>query len=502
MAIPASQIVEVIPRLLSAAGNDLVLNGLMLTKNASIPLSSIAMTFGDPDSVGAFFGMDSDEYALSVVYFKGNKNSLAKPERFMIGRRVDNADNAWVRGAAAGFSLETLKAVTDGALDITIDDNAVSVTGVDLSGAASFSEAATLLQTAIAAKASDTTVTYSSLFKAFTVRSGTTGANSAISYARSPAAGTDLATLLNLTEATGAVLSQGTAAMSVAENFNAIRAVTDNWASFTTLWEADAEEMVELDAWAASRPVQYLYVPWTHAATATVQGSAADPSSVLHEANAGASLKPVYAPSADYAVMVLGMIASINWNQKNSTISLAFKAQDGLAATVNDGATATVLTDKGYNFYGNYSTRNDNFVFLYDGAMFGDYGYADPFINAIWLNNAIQVSIMNGLTSVNRVPYNDPGYTLVRAWIMDVVKRAQMNGVIEAGITLSEGQKAELAREAGLDIAAYLDSDGFYLQILDPGAAVRAKRGSPLVSLWYTYGGSVNRISLTSTAIV
>ncbi len=502
MAIPASQIVEVTPRLLSAAGNDLVLNGLILTKNQSIPLSSIAMAFGDPDSVGSYFGLDSDEYALSVVYFKGNKNSNAKPERLMIGRRVDETASAWIRGAAFNEPLANLKAVSDGALQLSIDSVSISVTGVDFSAANSLSDAATILQTAIRAKSSAATVAYSSLTRAFVISSGTKGADSAIGFATASSAGTDLAALMNLTEAAGAVLSQGSAAMTVAENFNAIRAVTDNWVSFTTLWEADAEEMVAFDAWACSFPVQYFYVPWTHAATALVQGSKVDPSSVMAQANAGASLKPVYAPSADYAVMVLGMIASIDWNRKNSTISLAFKAQDGLAATVNDGTTSTTLMDKGYNLYGNYSTRNDNFVFLYDGAMFGDYGYADPFINAIWLNNAIQVSIMSGLTTVGRVPYNDPGYTLVRAWITDVIKRAVNNGVIEAGISVSDSQKAELFREAGLDITPYLDSDGYYLQVLDPGAAVRAKRGSPIVSLWYTYGGSVNKISLTSTAIV
>ena len=79
MAIPASQIVSVNPRVIEAGGNDLVINGLFLTENSRIPLSSIAMTFPTADSVGAYFGLDSAEYAAARIYFQGYDNSFTKP---------------------------------------------------------------------------------------------------------------------------------------------------------------------------------------------------------------------------------------------------------------------------------------------------------------------------------------------------------------------------------------------------------------------------------------
>ena len=85
---------------------------------------------------------------------------------------------------------------------------------------------------------------------------------------------------------------------------------------------------------------------------------------------------------------------------------------------------------------------------------------------------------------------------------MDPIARAQGNGVIDPGVQLSEAQKAELFREAGMDITSYLDTDGYYLQVQDAGASVRVSRQSPAVSLWYTYGGSVNKIDIPSTLIL
>ena len=44
--------------------------------------------------------------------------------------------------------------------------------------------------------------------------------------------------------------------------------------------------------------------------------------------------------------------------------------------------------------------------------------------------------------------------------------------------------------------------NGFVIRIDDPGASVRVNRESPTISLWYTYGGGVNRLEIASTAIL
>ena len=168
-----------------------------------------------------------------------------------------------------------------------------------------------------------------------------------------------------------------------------------------------------------------------------------------------------------------------------------------------DENAAAILEKKNCNYFGNFATRNAEFVFMYPGVLSAsDYGFIDPYVNSIWLNNRLQAALMDGISSVGRVPYNTRGYTMIAAWLMDPVNEGRNNAAIEPGVVLSERQKSEVMNEAGLDISSELWTQGYYIQVLDPGADVRAQRGSPVVSLWYTYGGAVQKIEVASTAIL
>jgi hypothetical protein len=114
----------------------------------------------------------------------------------------------------------------------------------------------------------------------------------------------------------------------------------------------------------------------------------------------------------------------------------------------------------------------------------------------------MQVSIMNGLTQAGRVPYNERGYTLIRAWLQDPINRAKNNGTIDAGVSMSESQKAQVYNETGKDLSNELFTEGYAVLVEDAGAAVRVGRQSPNISVYYTYGGSINRVEVASTAIL
>lgn len=495
MAIPASQIVKINPRVVQASGTDLVLNGMFLTTNALIPTGGV-MGFSTADDVASFFGSASEEYRVAAVYFAGYKNSFKKPRQVFFGSRVNAAAAAWLRGAKYIGTLAQLQAVTSGTLDLSINGTSIALTALDFSSATSLSGCATVLQTALAAKLPSTTCSYSSQTGAFQITSPTTGEASTITYAEE---GT-LATLLGLTQAKGATLSQGSDALDVADNMRSIRGVTENWATFTFLYSATDDEILDLSAWASAQGVEYLFVCWSTDANLKNQVDTTSIAYKLKEATAGATTL-IFGDQV-YAAFIMGEAASIDWDRVQGAINFAFKSADALAPTIDNATEATTVLGKTCNLYGTYATRNDEFVWLYDANMFGDYRYIDPFVNAIWLNNALQVSIMNGLEMSPRVPYNEDGYTLIRSWCQDPINRARKNGVIDPGVTLSEAQKAELIREAGLDITSNLQTDGYYLQVADAGAQVRTTRDTPNVSLWYSYGGSCNRIELASTLFI
>ena len=495
MTIPASYIVAINPRLIPAGGTDLEFNGLFLTQNELIPTDAPLMAFTSAETVSAFFGETSDEYAVAAQYFLGYNNSFSKPRRLMFGRRVDSAVGAWLRGAKFTGTLADFAAMASGTLNITINETEIALTGVDFTSATSFSAAASVLETALDGELTGVTVTYSSLTGAFQINSPSTGAAETITYA----SGT-IADLMNFTEDAGAVISQGSDALTQTANMNAIKAQSQNWVCFTTIYAADDTEHLGLAAWASAQGIDYLYVGWTADPRLLVQGGTADIASQIEAAEYGATTL-VY-DNVMVAAFVLGCAASINWERYQGTINFAFKHADGLAATVTDETTAALLDAKGVAYVGKFATRNDAFMFLYPAAMFGRYGYIDAFVNTIWLKNVMQVSIMNGLTNAGRVPYNDRGYALIRAWLQDPVNRATNNGVIDPGVTLSESQKAQIYNETGKDLTTELWTQGYAILVEDAGAAVRVGRNSPNISVYYTYGGSVNRIEVASTAVL
>lgn len=501
MPIPASHIVEVLPRVITAGSADLELNGLLLSDNAIISASTLVLSFPSAKTVGAYFGTESTEYAAADVYFTSYNNKFSSPSAFLVARRIAQDVAGWIRGARYINTLNSLKTVTNGGMVISIDSTAITLSDLDFSAATSFSDIAGIIQAAlVTAGATGATVTYSSLTGAYTIQSGTTGADSSVSYAAAPAAGTDLAGLLNLTEERGAVLSAGTDSMTPEKQMQAILEKTQNWVSFATAWEADPDEALDWANWANSN-YGWLYVGYSTSPLMPSPDSFADMASIIKAA--GYDHTTIVYGSLEYASFIMGVVASIAWQRVNGTITAAFKRQSGLAPWVVDEVSASVLEAKNCNYFGNFATRNAEFIFLYPGCLSAsDYGYIDPYVNSIWLNNRLQVSLMDGLTSVGRVPYNIRGYTMIKAWMMDPVNEARLNAAIEPGVVLSERQKSEVMNEAGLDISRELWTQGYYIQVLDPGAPTRAQRGSPIVSLWYTYGGAVQKILVASTAIL
>ena len=105
------------------------------------------------------------------------------------------------------------------------------------------------------------------------------------------------------------------------------------------------------------------------------------------------------------------------------------------------------------------------------------------------------------LKSVNSIPYNQQGYTLIRAALLDPILAAVNFGAIRAGVTLSQAQIAEVNNQAGVTIDTILSTRGWYLQVLDASPQVRQARGSPPCTLWYMDGQSIQKISLNTVLL-
>src|SRR5579872_6273182 len=627
LAIPASQIVAVNPGVVGAGGSALDLNGLMLTTSTRVPVGTV-LSFPTQLSVAAFFGANSTEAALALIYFNGFDNSAVKPGALLFAQYPWAAPVApYVRGGniAAALSLAQLQALAPGTLTVVLNGLSHVSGTINLSGATSFSNAASLIQTALGANdatftgsiaastatvtgsiagnvlavggilsgtgvtagtqiqaqlggttggigtyqvsasqtVSSTTisetygtltvsaisagavalgqvlagagitantsvtalgtgtggtgtyivsptqtvgseamtsgaalVTFDSVSGAFIITGGTPGLVGTIAFPSGA-----MATSLLLTQATGAVLSQGAALATPAAFMNAIVAQTQNWATFFTTFDPVAADKVAFATWVNGQQTQYLYSEWAQDVANTLPNPNTGTSQIIAGGFSGTA--PIYGPlqGASNAALLAGFVASIDFQQTNGRTTMAFQSQSGFSPEVTNATIASQLIANGLNFYGSYSTANDNFNFVYPGSVTGPFKWLDSYVNAIWLKNQLQLALMTLLTSVPSIPYNSAGYDLIEAACADPINAAVNFGAIRAGVPLSALQVAEVNNAAGAQISDVLQNRGWYLQVLPATAQVRVARQSPPITLWYMDGQSVQQITLQSLEV-
>jgi len=375
------------------------------------------------------------------------------------------------------------------------------LTGTGGVGTYTVSGAAQLIDPAEAITvSSDATVAYSAQLGRFVITSADTGADSTIGFAT----GT-IAAGLKFQSAQGAETSQGADAATPAGIMAGIVAITQNWATFMTVFEPDTDTMMDFAQWVQTTNDRYAYVGW-YSDESPLAGPA--PDSFVGQVVAAdmSGVVPIYEPATDdgngrKAALICGITGSIDFDAANGRLTFAYKGQSGLVADITDATEALNLIANGSNFYGAYATANDRFVNLQRGVMPGPWGFIDPYVNQIWLNNALQLAFMQLLTQIRSIPYTSTGYNLLRSAALDPIQRALINGVIQPGVTLSNSQRAQVNTAANANIADTLQTAGWYLQILDAPPETRAVRGSPPMTLWYTDGGSIQNIELASISV-
>lgn len=492
--IPFSQVVQVVPSVLSANGIAVDLNGLVLTQNALAPIGTV-LQFADAAGVQDYFGASSDEATVANVYFNGYEGGTQLPGNLLMTRYAETAVAGWLRsGSLAAVTLGQLQAFT-GTLAITVAGVVQTSGTINLTGATSFSNAATIIQAAFTTPGF--TVAYNSTQAAFVFTTTTTGATQTMSYA---ATGT-LATNLRLTAATSAILSQGADASVPADFMADILTQNQNWATFMTVWEASLSEKEEFAQWSNSAAPRWLYVCQDSDVNALVANNTVTFGNYL-QVNELTGTLAIFGDKT-HAAFVCGFAASLNFTRLNGRATLCFKSQSGLVPSVTTSTAATAVESNGYNFYGAYGSNNpaNNTNWFSPGSVSGDWLWADTYLNQIWLNANLQLAMVNLLTSVGAVPYNSTGNGLIYSAALDPINAAINFGAIRAGINVSASQAAQIQYALGFNAAPTIASQGFYLQILEATASTRAARLSPPITLYYQDGEAVQQIVMASIAI-
>jgi hypothetical protein len=350
------------------------------------------------------------------------------------------------------------------------------------------------------------TVAYDSTSGAFVITSGITGAASTIAFATGSAA----APLL-LTSATGAVTSQGSAALTPNAFMNSLIVTNSAWVNFMTIFDPDGgsgnAQKQAFAAWKNMQNNRFAYFCWDPDVSPAASTNAASSLGQIFKANndSGTMLVwegggPLTTQDTGLCAFELGLAASINYNQTNGRTDFAFKSQAGLLANVTDPTTAGNLLANGYNFYGAYGSATQTFVWNFPGSITGPYAWVDSFETEVWLNTFFQAQFLTLFQNMLSVPFTTPGAILIQQTGQTVIQQGLSFGAF-APNTLTPGQIAQVNAQAGNNIAGSLQTNGYYLQVNIPNQTVQAARGPWNITFWYIDRNSVHQINLSSVMI-
>ena len=491
MAIPLRKDIQINPGVLPAGGSALDLNGLILTDSAYAQVGSV-ITFTNKEDVAAYFGSASAEFSMAEVYFQGYDNSTKTPGALLFARFNPEAAAAWLRsGSMAAVTLDQLKLLS-GVLTLTVDGTSHTSASIDLSTATSFAMAADLIETGIG---SSVTVEYDTTQKRFIITSATDGAASTITYAT----GT-LSAGLKLTAATGAQLSQGANAAVVTTAMQSVLDSSQNWAIFTTSFTPSEQEALDFSAWVNGQNYRFGYVPFTLEESALVSGSTDTLAYKIIVVHDYSNVIPVFGDQA-HAANILGYAASLDFDRLEGRVTLKYRELSGLLTEVSTSANYDALIANGYNFYGQYAENKVEENYWADGTITGDFKWVDSFCFQIWLNANLMGDAIQLFKSNRSLPYNTRGDAAIEASFADTINQGIAFGGIRTGIDLSSSQASEINNAVGADVIPSITAKGWYLYIPKATAEQRAQRIRPGCSLYYTDGGSVQKLTLASVMV-
>ncbi|WP_267550379.1 DUF3383 family protein [Rhizobium rhizogenes] len=421
----------------------------------------------------------------------------------------------------AAYGTLTATAVASGTLSIgqTVSGGTTAVgtiitalgTGTGLTGTYIVNLTQTVTSGSLTTTGTALAVSFDSVSGGFIIASGASGAQSTVAFPT----GT-IAAPIFLTQATGAILSQGAAAATPSAFMTQATQINQNWATFMTIFDPDdgsgSVQKQAFASWNNSQNKRWAYVAWDTDITPTESNNTTSSFGNIIQAADFDGTFAIYQPAsaastpAEIAAFVCGIAASIDFTATNGRADFAFRGQDGLVAGVTDATSYNNLIANGYNCYAAFATANQKFTELQPGGVSGVFQWMDSYVNQIWLNNALQLALMELLQNALSVPYNDQGYGLIRAACFDPINAALNFGAIKAGVPLSSQQAALINNAAGTTSSNGKASDalfqqGWYLQIVAASPQVRQARTSPPCNFWYMDGQSVQQIVLNSTLV-
>ncbi len=533
--IPISQIVDVTPSVLAAAGGINNLSALFVTTASAAITVGTVLQFAAPfTGIATLFGAGSNLAQMAAVYNSGYSNAPTTPSTLYVGAVA--ALGSGGIGTASYSGSVTSFTVTAGGTGYTAAPT-VTLTGGGGTGATATATVTGGVVTAISVTAAGTgytsaptvgftggsgagaaaTATIIGAVSAIAVTAGGTGYATAPTVTLTGGGGTGatatatvaggVITAFTVTAGGSGYTSTPTVTISagMSTQLNALRQANGGWngLAFDSLMPLSLME--ETAQWVSQQNDTVYCALCDDASAATTTGGAGSFGQYLKTGNASGTTA-LYDTTPLSGALAMAWMASLQFTVTNGRKSLAF-VQDAsglVTPQVTNGTTAAILTANGYSFYGSYANGGTAYQFLANGNVSGPFDWADSYVNQIYLNSNLTSDLLELFLSIGNIPYNVQGDSLAEAAIADTMATFGAFGGFQTGVNLTQLQQTQINNTAGNTTAATdVINNGYYFQpnISTASASQRVARTITGAKLWYADGGSVQMINLNSVEV-
>lgn len=482
---------------------------LLAVVNDLVPTSTSYLEFKGASAVtdfGAYFGLGSKEYAQVQKYFSYLSKDGNAPEKLVVARWYKTASAPFVKGKKLTATLTSLKAVTNGSFGLTIGSTTKEVV-VNLSSATSYSDIATIIQTAMQSDFAGSSVQYSSITGGFIITGSNTGSSATIGEVTEGKTGTDVSSMLGLL---GAELSQGVDAETYAQFCDRIYEANSSGYSITTLETLTTEDITPAVEW-----LQKVVDGQTYNTVVRLVFNIQDKAEALALASTLSAKSYTgyvidYDPYNEYVnILDCAICATIDYNIANGAINFNFMPAVGYTAVTTLGTVIDYqqgltnsslmqeLNDAKVSCVYSVGFGTQESIFYGFGLMAGAFGTEDVQVNESALEQNIQVAIINALASMNKLKLQGKDAELmINSLISTPLDLFKTNGSIAQNGTLTTSDKATIAQVTGNASAAdAVEQNGYYFQI-QPRTAEDIEARQIRVLIVYLCGGVINKVRI------
>ena len=415
----------------------------LITQSGAIPPGIVA-EFGNPESVGAYFGMTSEEYRRAQAYFGFINKSIKKPEMISFARFV-SADIAPMIIGDSDKKDGRFTGVTAGTLTLAVGGAPIVVSAVNTSTATNLTEVAALIQTAVRAapganvQLATAVVTFNTNTNQFILAGGVVGSGTITPTPTGTPA--DLAPLLGWV-GNGMVTTAGQVADTPAVAVAKSASISNNFGSFAfcngTAPLANSD-IADIALWNHSQNNMYLY------SVITLRSNMAALYALV-KGYSGCAINISSSPlSTDFIEQSpCEIMASTDYSRPAAAQNYMFYQFGARTVTVTDDAGANLADASRCNYIGVTQAAGQPLAFYQRGVLCGDATAATDmgvYSNELWLKSDITASLFSLFLAMPIVPADIQGQGQILAVIQSSIDKARDNGVISIGKTLIVIQK-------------------------------------------------------------